>query len=86
MRLLKLLVYATAGYAIYQFAKGMSDLGESSGGSNRGNGGAGRDLDRALNDDPGRTMNMTGPGRGTVVSTADSSGTSVPHLVGRGVV
>jgi hypothetical protein len=86
MRLLKLLAYATVGYAIYQFAKGMSDTGESFGGLSRGNGGFGSDLDRALNEDTGRSMNMTGPGRGTSVSTEDTSGTSVSHLVGRGVV
>ena len=84
MRLLKLLAYFTIGYAIYQFFQGMSDM-ESSGGSG-GYGGYGRDLDRALNEDTGRAMNMTGPGRGTTVSTQDASGTSVSHLVGRGVV
>ncbi|MBC8105166.1 MAG: hypothetical protein H7Z14_01135 [Anaerolineae bacterium] len=84
MRLLKLLAYATVGYAIYQFVKGMSDMDDPDGG--RGNGGLRRDLDRALNEDNGRSMNMTGPGRGMNVSTEDSSGTSVSHLVGRGVV
>ena len=79
MRLLKLLAYVTVGYAIYQFVKGMSDMDEESGGN-------GRDLDRALNEDTGRMTNMTGPGRGTTVATADSSGASIPHLVGRGVV
>ena len=85
MRLLKLLAYATVGYAIYQFAQGMSDTGESFEGASD-NGGFGSDLDRALNEDTGRSMNITGPGRGTTVSTEDSSGTSVSHLVGRGVV
>src|SRR3954447_20880023 len=50
-----------------------------------GGGQGGSDLNRALNEDTGRMMNMTGAGRGTMESTADSSGTSVPHVVGRGV-
>jgi len=85
MRLLKMTMYAAVGYALYQFIKGMSDQG---GGARAdwGNVGYERDLDRALNEDPGRAMNMTGPGRGTTVSTEDSSGTSISHLVGRGVV
>lgn len=87
MRLLKLMFYATIGYALYQFVKGMSDTGGGPGAAwGDAGSGSGRDLDRALNDDRGRSMNMTGPGRGTNVSTEDLSGTSVSHLVGRGVV
>ncbi|CAN5376492.1 hypothetical protein BH09PLA1_BH09PLA1_18550 [soil metagenome] len=84
MRILKLLAYTAIGYAAYQIMKGMVGADESRG--NPGNGGFGDDLDRALNEDPGRMMNMTGPARGTTVSTEDSSGASIPHLVGRGVV
>jgi len=50
-----------------------------------GGGGGSGDLNRALNEDTGRMMNMTGAGRGTTVSTEDNSGASVPHVVGRGV-
>ena len=85
LRLMKMMVYTAVGYAIYQFIKGMSETGGSSG-AGWGNVGSDRDLDRALNEDQGRMMNMTGPGRGMNESTEDASGTSVPHLVGRGVV
>jgi hypothetical protein len=80
MRLLKMMVYAAVGYALYEFIKGMTENGGE--GWNEGE----YDLDRALNEDTGRSMNMTGPGRGTSVSTEDAAGTSVPHTVGRGVV
>jgi hypothetical protein len=86
MRLLKMMVYAAVGYALYEFIKGMSGTGGGGRGADWGNVGYGRDLDRALSEDTGRSMNMTGPGRGMSESTEDASGASVPHLVGRGVV
>lgn len=42
-------------------------------------------LRRALNSDTGR-MNVTGPGRGTVVEAEDADGARSHHVVGRGVV
>ena len=81
MRLLKLLAYFALGYIVYEFYQGMTG-----GQSNWMSGGGDEDLDRALNEDQGRMMNMTGTGRGTTTSTQDASGASIPHLVGRGVV
>jgi hypothetical protein len=82
MRLIKLLAYSLLGYVIYELWKGMreGELATSSAPTGRSS-----DLQRALNDDTGRMMNMTGTGRGTRVTTEDASGTSVPHVVGRGV-
>jgi hypothetical protein len=93
-RLLKLVAYGVLGYAVYELWQGMREGGQrTAAGRSRFGAGArtgapgGRDLRRALNEDPGRMMNMTGTGRGTTVSTEESgSGQSVPHLVGRGVV
>jgi hypothetical protein len=85
MRLLKLLAYGLLGYVIYEMWRGIRnepaaaeeyaarDRGETS------------DLGKALDEDTGRMMNMTGTGRGSRITTEDSQGTSVPHLVGRGV-
>jgi len=97
MRLLKLLAYCLLGYLFYQMYQGMKEGAE--GGGQGGQGGMGRggqrqqgmrsrssgDLNRALNEDTGRSMNMTGTGRGTTVSTEDNTGMSASHLVGRGV-
>ena len=85
MRLLKLLAYALLGYALYEFFRGMvqGEAGGTAGGGQRG--GGSRELNRAMETNPGR-MNMTGPGRGTDVQTQEASGASVPHTVGRGVV
>ena len=82
MRLIKLIAYSLLGYVIYELWKGIREGGfaTSTGRAERAS-----DLDRALNDDTGRMMNMTGAGRGTRVMTEDASGTSVPHVVGRGV-
>jgi hypothetical protein len=99
MRLFKLAAYATLGYVVYQMWQGMREGGRrATAGSSSGRAGSGQpagrssragprgDLNRALNEDPGRMMNMTGPGRGTVTRSEDElSGQSVPHLVGRGV-
>jgi len=95
MRLIKLLAWMLLGYVVYEMWQGLREGsptamagGGRSGARSSGRGGSGRDesdLERALNEDTGRMMNMTGPGRGTTVTTEDASGTSVPHLVGRGV-
>jgi hypothetical protein len=84
---MKLLAYCLFGFVIYQLYKGMTE-GAEGGQRGQGSGGgwsAGEDLGRALNEDTGRMQNMTGTGRGTTVSTEDNAGTSVPHVVGRGV-
>jgi hypothetical protein len=84
MGLLKLLAYCLVGFVVYEFIQGMME--DNSGGQNGGGGRARSDLDRAMEEDPGRMQNMTGPGRGTRVETHDAAGMSSPHLVGRGVV
>ena len=97
MRLLKLLAYCLLGYLFYELYQGLKEAAEDGQGGHterqrggmqrrqQGRTGAGGDLERALNEDTGRTMNMTGAGRGTTVSTEDNSGASAPHVVGRGV-
>jgi hypothetical protein len=88
-RLIKLAIYGLLGYAIYEFVRGMTQGSGASQamsmGGQQGQGGGSRDLNRALNDDPGRS-NMTGPARGERVMSQEPSGESVPHMVGRGVV
>lgn len=80
-RLIKLAFYGLVGYALYQLFLGIRDqaMSQQQAGSSRS------DLQEALDKDQGRMMNVTGPGRGTTVSTEESSGTSTPHIVGRGV-
>lgn len=78
MRLIKLLAYCLVGYILYEFWQGIKQT--------ESEGDGGNDLDRALNRDQGRMMNMTGPGRGTMVETGGSDGMTASHLVGRGVV
>jgi hypothetical protein len=83
-RLIKLAIYGVLGYAIYEFARGLM-AGDA--GSQRGS--AGKQGSKALNqalDRGGNRVNMTGPGRGERVDTAEPTGESVPHVVGRGVV
>ena len=89
-RLIKLAIYGILGYALYEFIRGLtSDQGGGSqlAGAGQGQGGSGgsRELNRALDENAGRT-NMTGPGIGEAVTTAEPSGESVTHRVGRGVV
>jgi hypothetical protein len=102
MRLIKLFAYCLLGYVLYELYQGLREGSESGmqgqGGQGQGgrmrrgqmqgmSGGGGRDdLNRALNEDTGRMQNMTGTGRGTTVSTEEPSGTSMPHVVGRGVM
>ena len=82
-RLLKLLAWVALGYVAYELYQGMNEGG--GGGQRRGGGRRSRDLEGALDEDPGRS-NMTGPGRGTRVATEDSQGGRSNRLVGRGVV
>lgn len=83
-KLIKLAFYGLIGYALYEFMRGLMQ-GERALQAGREQGG-GRDLDRALDDAPAPVQNMTGPARGQTVTTEDSSGESVRHKVGRGVV
>jgi hypothetical protein len=82
--LLKLLAYGLLGYAIYEFIRGMSGAGtgEDGGGARRLGGRRGGARLR----EESRRGNLTGPGRGTEVTTEDESGESVRRTVGRGVV
>jgi len=86
-RLLKLLAWIALGYVAYELYQGMNEGGGGGGGGEQGRGGGrrSRDLERALNEDPGRT-NMTGTGRGIRVATEDFQGGRSNRLVGRGVV
>ncbi len=86
-KLIKLALYGFIGYALYEFMRGLME-GESILQSGQGEGGQGagaRELNRAF-EGGGRMQNMTGPARGQTVVTAEASGESVPHRVGRGVV
>jgi hypothetical protein len=75
-RLIKLAIYGLLGYFIYEFVRGLMETegkGEQPGG------------DRALDRRSDR-QNITGGGVGRRTVTAEPSGESVPHVVGRGVV
>lgn len=87
-RLIKLAIYGLLGYAIYEFVRGMIGTEVGAGGGQGGQGrqqGGTRELNRALDRDPAHS-NMTGPARGERVMSAEPSGESVPHTVGRGVI
>ena len=93
-RLIKLAIYGLLGYAIYEFIRGLTSAeggaqaagaGQGQQPQRQGGGGGSRELNRALDENAGRT-NMTGPGIGEAVTTAEPSGESVTHRVGRGVV
>ena len=81
LRLMKLAMYALVGYAVYELYQGWSHGGGGGGRARRG----ARVLKRALNEDQGRYGALTGGGEGETVTSDESSGTSVPHRVGRGV-
>jgi hypothetical protein len=85
-RLIKLALYATVGYVLYELYQGMVSQSGSSRGPGQFGGSGGRELNRALNRDGGRMETLTGPGEGTRVDTLDSDGASQAHRVGRGVV
>jgi hypothetical protein len=77
MRLLKLMAYALFGYALYEFVRGMMEQESArpamSGASGSRQGATPR-------------QNITGPGEGADVETADTNGGAMHHRVGRGVV
>ena len=86
MRVIKLFFYAVMGYVVYQFFQGMRQTAGAAAGIRGGGERIGsRDLRRALNEDEGR-MNVTGPARGTTISTDEPGGAQMRHVVGRGVV
>ena len=80
-RLIKLAFYGLVGYMLYELYQGMS----SGGGRFSGPVNTRRDLNRAANQNTGRMQTLTGEGIGRDESTADASGTSATHAVGRGV-
>ena len=84
-KLIKLAFYGLIGYALYEFIRGLMQ-GESAMQAGAMGQGGGRELDRALESGTSRMQNMTGPARGQTVTTDESSGESVPHVVGRGVI
>src|SRR5262245_15781490 len=85
MRLLKIAAYALFGYVIYQLLCGMLNSQPARTSRTESTRIGSRDLKRALREDRGR-MNLTGPGRGRMISTEDSGGGTAVHLVGRGVI
>jgi hypothetical protein len=84
-RLVRLAIYGLLGYAMFEFVRGFVAGGSCCGGGaeakQRGSG----DLNRALDEDSGRS-NLTGPGGGERVVTDEPDGRSESHVVGRGVV
>ena len=81
-RLIKLGIYALAGWALYEIFQGLT--AEPAGAARRQQGGT-RNLRRALNTTGGRMETLTGPGVGLREQTLEPNGGSVPHRVGRGV-
>jgi hypothetical protein len=81
-RLIKLAVYAIAGYALWEIYQGLTS--DAAGGGRARRGGS-RQLRRALDTDSGRMQTLTGPGVGQEEETVDSRGGSASHRVGRGV-
>ena len=79
-KLIKLAIYAIAGYAIYQFYLGMNEQGQSSGSF----GGRREEANENAGDVGG--ARMTGGGKGQVEKTEEPSGMSASNRVGRGVV
>ncbi|MGE5611687.1 MAG: hypothetical protein ACM359_20735 [Bacillota bacterium] len=86
-KLMRLAFYSLIGYALYELYQ---NLIHGRAGVRQGEQLPGRamraDVERALESDAGRMMNMTGTGRGTTEQTLEPSGMSVSHPVGRGVV
>ena len=80
-RLMKLLVLVLAGYLLYEFYQGFSEVEaepkQPRGGGSRARGGGSRS---------GRQrVPITGGGEGASTRTQESGGTSTPVRVGRGV-
>ena len=84
-RLIKLAIYAVAGYALYQFYLGMTEQGGQFAGSFGGQQGGNQDQgDQNFGDVGG--ARMTGGGEGMQMQTEEPSGLSVSNRVGRGVI
>lgn len=86
-RLIKLAIYAVAGYALYQFYLGMTEQGGQFAGSFGGQqgGNQGKDQGNENFGDVGGAR-MTGGGEGIQMKTEEASGLSVSNRVGRGVI
>jgi hypothetical protein len=84
-KLLKLILVGLISYAAYEFIRGLMEGGDGGSGRDQAGPSSSPQLGRALDTDAGR-MNMTGPARGERVMTEGSTGESIPHVVGRGVV
>lgn len=80
MRLIKLLVYSLVGYVLYELYLGMTEQQES-GDSSRST-----TSRRKGSMAGGASQRITGPGRGTSVSTQETGGGTRRQTVGRGVV
>ena len=78
-RLIKLAFYGLAGYAIYEFWRGISAGSTSQ--ASRGE----SDVERAADSEGGRMGTLTGEGIGQPQRTLDSTGGSSTQFVGRGV-
>jgi hypothetical protein len=78
-RLIKLAIYAFLGYALYELYQGMQS--GSMGTQRAGGGGQGRGMGQG-----GRSRMSGGRGQGRREVTAEPSGTSASHNVGRGVI
>ncbi len=86
MSIFRMLGYGLLGYTLYQLTYGlrnemMARQGEADGGEGEQSRPQGSSRQSF-----GGGSNITGPGRGKRVSTMDSTGESVSHNVGRGVV
>ncbi len=79
-RVIKFAAYALFGIALFECYRGMTAVRDS---HKRRSDAGGSDLDPSIHLGVGT---MTGPGEGMRVQTEDGSGTTVPHIVGRGVV
>ena len=85
-RLIKLALYALVGYALYELYQGMvqgEGMQQSRMGGQRASGQQGERFGERLNIGG---QNLTGGGSGMSERTEESSGTSVSHPVGRGVI
>ena len=85
-RLIKLAIYAAAGYLMYEFVRGM--MGEAQGGGGGGGGGQqqqGAESNYRQRAELGGIMGGQDP-QGMAVPTQDPDGASMTERVGRGVI
>lgn len=84
-RLIKLVVLGLLGYAIYEFFRGLSGV-QTSPSNHRQNTRSGRAGNQPAPHLGSGNQQFSGPGEGKRVETEETTGTSSPHFVGRGVV